>query len=188
MVVTEVKPKYCKEETTSQQLHMEGHTTYSNCDQQHSTHGLRIYTANRLSEQVTEINVNVDFQENICITLKLVGNESLLLRCLYRVPPVAPINDNLSNLLREVTITKPNYMVAMGCFNLPEIEWDVMSTNRPQDHLSQLFIDTIKDLCLCQVSNKSLPLSEEHQRMQPEKCQEKSKHSAKKTLIQFKNH
>ena len=62
------------------------------------------------------------------IMLNLLGNESLLLRSIYRSPTVN--NDNMSKLLREVSSSdkhKANLDGGYGRFQSSSIEWDPMS-------------------------------------------------------------
>ena len=92
-----------------------------------------------------------EYQESLWLKLRLTGNDSLIIGCIYRSPSSSTINDNaLCSILQHITAAKPSHLLITGDFNYPSIDWDTITTSKNQDHRSQRFIDALRDSFLHQ--------------------------------------
>ena len=90
------------------------------------------------------------FQEQVWIGIKLQGNDILYAGCIYRSPSSDPhksINE-LCELLRTVSSTKPSHLLLVGDFNLPQIDWKLNLCKTPESHYAYHFFSTIQDMFL----------------------------------------
>jgi len=107
IIVTEIKPKYSLEPTTTQQLKLDGYVIYSNLEHQEASRGIAIYLTEKLSEHTTEINIASDFHECLWMSMNLRGNDKLLFGCIYRSPSSSIENDmSMYDLFHRITSLK----------------------------------------------------------------------------------
>ena len=83
--------------------------------------GIIVYTINSL-KNVTEINVNSTFSENIILSIDVGRHEKLLLCAVYRSERGSEENNtHLLDLLREINTLKYHHKLIVGDFNYPHI-------------------------------------------------------------------
>lgn len=149
-MVTEVKPKMSFQPTINQQLKINGYEIYTNFDHTIVTRGIEIYVNERLTPFIAELDIESSFQESLWLSLKLQGNDSLTLGCIYHSPSSLQTNNqDLRNLI-PVAAKYSSHILIAGDFNYPDINWNTITTTRGEDHDSQLFIDTVRDVYLHQ--------------------------------------
>ena len=56
----------------------------------------------------------------------------------------------MTDLIKEVTNTKPSHLLIMGDFNMKEINWEQGDTSVSEDHIATLFLENIRDCYLFQ--------------------------------------
>ena len=150
LIITEVKPKNSKIEYTTQHFKLPGYTTYSNVETQ-AGRGVIIYVKEEYSELITEVNTTIDVSECLWLEIRLLS-QTLLLGCIYRSDDKSSDanNSNMCTMISNMAKRNNTHFVLTGDYNLPDINWDTVSTNKPEGHISRLFIDTMRDNFLCQ--------------------------------------
>ena len=108
-------------------MKLDGYDTYTNIELDSAVRGIIIYVSSTLSDRVTDTSPVTEYQESLWLKLRLTGNDSLIIGCIYRSPSSSTINDNaLCSLFKHITAAKN------------------------QDNHSQRFIDAVKDSFLHQ--------------------------------------
>ena len=154
--VTEVLPKASLTSISLSMLSLPGYSLVTNikfgqgqCGQ--GIRGVGIYIHEDVS--ATEVTFpGTQFQEQVWIGIKLQGNDILYAGCIYRSPSSDPhksINE-LCELLRTVSSTKPSHLLLVGDFNLPQIDWKLNLCKTPESHYAYHFFSTIQDMFLYQ--------------------------------------
>ena len=151
IIVTEIKPEYSLEPTTTQQLKLDGYVIYSNLEHQEASRGIAIYLTEKLSEHTTEINIASDFHECLWMSMNLRGNDKLLFGCIYRSPWSSIENDmSMYDLLHRISSLKATHLMIVGDFNYPNIDWSTTTTTKGNQHTNQKCIDIVRDVFLHQ--------------------------------------
>ena len=166
ILITEILPKCCVNSLSAARLALNGYQSFFNFDpdsQQtpQSLHGVWIYISNKLL--VSEVTFDgYPHHEHIWISVKLMGQDQLLVGCIYHSPSSDPIQSTsgLCNLLSEVK--EFSHLLLCGDFNYPEINW---TTNSCSNHCSQLFLDAVQDKYLSNMSKLLLGLCRIQHRM-----------------------
>ena len=84
--------------------------------------GICIYT--KFTLNISHLEFRTAFQENICISMPLQGNDKLLICAIYRSPNSDETNNALLlELLDEVYQANASHKLILGDFNLPNIDW-----------------------------------------------------------------
>ena len=150
IIITEAKPKNSKIQYTAQHFKLPGFTVYSNVETQ-AGRGIVIYIKEELSNLTTEVTAKVDVNECVWLEIRLM-TQRLLLGCIYRSEDKSTDtnNSNMCEMISEMSNRNSTHFVLTGDYNLPEINWDTISTNKPEEHISQKFIDTLRDNYLVQ--------------------------------------
>lgn len=153
VVVTEVLPKHCNDPLAYFQ-HL---TDYSLVFNKQAKRGICIYihTSVKFSEIVNPIFDLVS--ECLVVDIKLPSlNNYLRLAAFYRSPTLGPsscVNDaNILNCLTYL-VKNSHKLLVVGDFNLPNIDWQTLSTSQPGESYEQTFLDRLDDLFLHQHVN-----------------------------------
>ena len=96
-----------------------------------------------------------EFADSIWVKIHLNNNDNLIIGCVYRSPNSSPENnDNFLALLAHVADTDPSHLLILGDVNLPDINWNAMTTNHSNlMQVSNRFINLINDNYLYQHIN-----------------------------------
>ena len=104
--------------------------------------GMILFIHNSLPFQAH--NFEVDFNEALFCTLKLKGEETLLVGFFYRSPnSTTENNDNLNELLEKISEKSPHVLL-FGDFNYPKIDWKIMCITVPSIE-DKKFIEKLRD-------------------------------------------
>ena len=114
--------------------------------------GVGIFVSKRLRAGQVYFNPST-FKDQVWVSIKLQGSDSLLVGCIYRSPS-HPINISVTSLCELFTnLGNYTHLLVCGDFNFKEIVWSDLSGSSTNSHIVP-FIDTIDDLFLFQhVSN-----------------------------------
>ena len=114
-----------------------------------------LYIDNKLD--TTETHMGTNFQENLCVKIKLNQTDRLLVGLVYRSPSnrTSEYNDKLCSLISEATSKGYSHILIMGDFNYPDIDWENWNTkgNNTNSH-EYKFVETIQDNFLHQHTRK----------------------------------
>ena len=90
-------------------------------------------------------------KSSVLCSLKLKGNDVLLIGVLYRSPG-SLVSENYMFIEQFSTVLKENHshMLIMGDFKYPEIDWKLQISHAAANHPSQDFITCYKDWFLYQ--------------------------------------
>jgi exonuclease III len=161
IMITEVLPKNSATITTKESIDINGFELFTNIETEKDIRGIAVYIRNHIT--ASQIMLKTIAKENIWCELKLKDNDTLLLGCIYRSPTKNNENtDNLCKLLIEAQEKKPSHVLIVGDFNYPEIDWENVHTNEPENHRSHTFIKTFQDLFLYQHTTEHTRYREGH--------------------------
>ena len=111
--------------------------------------GVIIYTSKTLC--VTNLELDIQFQESLWCRIKLNKADNLILGCIYRSPnSQEDNNENLFKLIKKVCNMKPSHLLIVGDFNIKEINWVDIISPANETHISTKFIECIRDCFLFQ--------------------------------------
>ena len=146
LIITEVYPKTGKStDITEQELQIEHYNLYrSNVEE--NSRGVAIYVKDTVSSTLNLELTNHSFNENVWVNIQLNEKETFLIGGVYRSPQSSTENnDLLLDLLEKVKREKFSNVLILGDFNLPEINWELWTTNRSENHLSYKFLECLRD-------------------------------------------
>ena len=144
--IVEVNPKNSIFDTPDEAFNIQGYNLNRNI----SGRGIIIYSAIHLT--VSDIEIISNFEEQLCINIKVNKKENLILGGIYRSP-----NSNLDNnlklslLLDKITGTKHNHLLLTGDFNMKEINWNSLEVNASANHFAHVLFDTVNNNFLSEV-------------------------------------
>ena len=100
----------------------------------------------------TQVTYHSVFKEHLWTSISLDNTENLLIGNIYRSPSSDKFTstNELCDLINCVNNTKPSYLLIVGDFNYPNIDWHRACLAKV-DHSKQLFFDTIQDCVLFQL-------------------------------------
>ena len=106
--------------------------------------GIITYTREGLNVQLLEPKKS--FEEYLGLQIDLRNGDKLQLYTIYRSPNSSnENNDHLLDLLRNISENEPSHLVIVGDFNLPDINWQDMTTPSTGQTISNNIIKTIQD-------------------------------------------
>ena len=146
IAITKILPKNCRYPLQEKEIAIPGYQLFSNINQQGiSIRGTVIYTHSSL--KATDYVLTSEFADSIWVKIHLNNNDNLIIGCVYRSPNSTPENnDNFLALLSRVAETDPSHLLILGDVNLPDINWNTMTTNHSNLlQVSNRFIDLIND-------------------------------------------
>jgi hypothetical protein len=91
-LITEAKQNFSQDATTAQQLSIDGYDLFTSMEDA-TTRGIAVYIATSLYKFVTKISIPVEFKDFVWLKIKLKGNKTLFLGCVYRSPSSIINND-----------------------------------------------------------------------------------------------
>ena len=91
------------------------------------------------------------FREHLWVRVRLLGNDTLLIGCIYRSPSSGmESNNQLSQLLDLVASSRPSHLLIAGDFNAPEVDWTAEVPRAPTGHWTHEFLEILRDHYLFQ--------------------------------------
>ena len=155
LVVTEVYPKTGKsDEIQLSELHIEGYNIYRSNVEGHSR-GVVIYVSDHISSNIVLDLTNHQFSESAWVEIRWNKGDNLLLGGIYRSPSSdSENNSQLLEILSAATNKQFTHTMIVGDFNIPEIDWNLWTTCRNENHFSYLFLENLRDNFLEQPVNR----------------------------------
>ena len=150
IAICEVKPKNSAKDRTDEDYQIPDYELHPvNLRNSDPGRGVAVYTHNSISKSVTQIDLDVKFEETCLLEVRLRGGDTLLFACCYRSPTKSPKsesnNTNLNLLLRKIYASKYSHRCIIGDFNFRGINWSSWTTNDGSESIEAKFIDTVKD-------------------------------------------
>ena len=144
--VTEVKPKIASFDITEPEIHIPGYNTFHNSLKTgDGNRGCALYIKSNIDAQ--QVQLNEEFSDSVWVEIKLVGNDKLLVGCIYRSPNSSNVNNKaLRQVLVKATEMKYSHVLLTGDFNFPSINWltwSVNSTNEEDE--AAMFVEAARD-------------------------------------------
>ena len=147
IAITELYPKNYIFSPDSVYYNIDGYDLYMSDSS--SGRGVGIYTKTCLN--ATILNFDTTYKDHIWCQVKLLNNNMLVIGCIYRSPNCSRQEFTImTDLIKEVTNTKPSHLLIMGDFNMKEINWEQGDTSVSEDHIATLFLENIRDCYLFQ--------------------------------------
>ena len=116
--------------------------------------GIIIYTHNSLDKSTIQIKVSNSFEEACLIEVRLRNGDTLMFGCIYRSPTQTDNsddnNENLNNLLKELSEKSYSHICLVGDFNYPSINWKTWTTPHTETSKEFKFIEAARDCFLFQ--------------------------------------
>ena len=152
LLVTEVRPKNYRDPLTETNFTIPGFIIYSNIEETEDR-GVAIYISEDLNPLVTRMYINNAFEEQVWVKMKLRGNDSLLIGCIYRSGQSSLMNNNLlRELICLVSELNPTHLLTYGDFNFKGINWSTMEGTTSEE---EKFLRCIQDSFLYQQVNET---------------------------------
>ena len=151
IMITEIKPKHYRYPVTGQELAITGYDQHSTNLSNKQGRGTIIYTKTGLNARSTQMNTH--YTESTWITIKLRGDESLIVGCIYQSPQNTQRNNvQLLKLIEEASRKNPTHLMIVGDFNYPGIDWNRSTTTGEDTNTNQeyQFLETVRDTYLYQ--------------------------------------
>ena len=145
--ITEVYPKNYRFLPGKAELHIEGFNIFFSNGTGNLSRGVVLYIRDGVLAE--ECHVHSNFKESVWVSIKLQGNDKLLIGCIYKSPNCDVDNLNeLNSLISKVTKIGYSHILIMGDFNFPKINWSSLSCNG--DEASSNFLECVRDNFLYQ--------------------------------------
>ena len=146
LIITEIFPKTGKAcDIAVEELHIDNYTLYTSSIKDNSR-GVAIYVVNSLSSTLNLNLTEYSYSESVWVNIRLENRDSLLIGGIYRSPQSSDENNkllfDLLNKLKEETYSN---IIIMGDFNMPEINWELWTTSRSENHHSYRFLECLRD-------------------------------------------
>jgi len=143
--IVEANPKNCKYGLSSSEFSVEGYDVHHTNITDSNKRGIVLYTAVwlRASPYLPEVAAD----ESVWITIKLSGNDKLLVGCVYRSPSSDMSNDDAihTQIKTSSSNTEFTHLLIMGDFNYPNIKWDSYSISS-ESGSGHKFLNTVKNV------------------------------------------
>ena len=157
IMLTEVIPKAQSLPIAKALLSIPGYSVYMSFDPSlpnlgmSGNRGICIYI--RSSLKTTEVSFGMStYVEQQWVKLPLVGNDSLLIGCIYRSPSqtLQDCSEELCRLLHTASTSGPSHILISGDFNMPNIDWENKFSPAPPTDISHKFLEALDDCFLSQ--------------------------------------
>ena len=150
VAISEVKPKNPLKERTKEDYQIPDYELHPvNLLDTDPGRGIAVYTHSSISKSVTQVKLDVKFEEACILEIRLRGGDTLLFACCYRSPTTSSSsesnNSNLNLLLKKIYSNKYSHRCILGDFNFREINWASWTTSHSTESTEAKFIDTVKD-------------------------------------------
>ena len=147
IAITEVNPKNMSTGITPQEFNIEGYNSYHVNIGLKGRRGIIVYVECNLKSTSVEIEVN--FEEMLVMTINCTRKNKLILVICYRSPNSETENNNvlITSMQRICDIYEDMPLLFIGDFNLPNIKWENYTLKVPySDKLFEVkFLNCLKD-------------------------------------------
>ena len=155
IAICAAKPKNCTKERTIEDYQIPDYELHPvNLLNKDPGRGIAVYTHSSISKSVTQIKLDIKYEEVCLLEVRLRGGDMLLFACCYRSPTTSSTsetnNDNPNLLLKEICDKKYSHRCIIGDFNFKDIHWASWTTPHGVESKESKFIETIKDCFLHQ--------------------------------------
>ena len=143
IIITEAMPKAKDSGVSHKELSIKGYNlTYNN---QEGGRGIVIYTGLHLVFK--EVILGNIYKEHQIISIELKNKENLIIGAIYRSPSAGwENNDELCELLTNISNLPKTQGLVIGDFNYPKIDWKKKEATGTNSQQAQKFLDTIEDI------------------------------------------
>ena len=156
IILTEVIPKAQLMPIAPALLAIHGYALFSNFDPAEKglgasgRRGIVIYVSEKL--QASVVTFDCPFQEQLWVTIQLLGSDTLMIGGVYRSPSGNNVATTalLADLLREVCSKEYTHLLIAGDFNIPHIDWEINFSPASEQHHSHILLKAIADCFLYQ--------------------------------------
>ena len=145
--IIEVKPKNFRYDTQLLEYHMEGYQTIPlNITKNSEGRGIILYIKEELEYRIQEFQ-EIKLVEGIFCEVKLKDGDKIRFAIIYRSPSSnEEANQNINNIIHDITGPKYSSSVIVGYLNYPEIDWAKGGEKTP----SFQFLEITRDCFLTQ--------------------------------------
>ena len=146
LIITEIYPKTEKStDLTEEEFQIDNYTLYrSNVAEK--SRGVAIYVKSTLSSTVNVELTDHLFTESVWVSIQLSEKDTFLIGEVYRSPQSSTENnDLLLDLLQKAKGANFSNILILGDFNLPDINSELWTTSRSENHLSNKFLECLRD-------------------------------------------
>ena len=106
--------------------------------------GILIYIHNTIKD-VIEVSASSNFEEYLLLSIQINKTERFVLCCIYRSDSGSDDNNNqLNELIKEITNLKSSHLLITGDFNYRDINWPSLTTTKGELSKEHSFIETVK--------------------------------------------
>ena len=146
LIITEIYPKTEKSTNiTAEELQIENYTLYRS-NVMDNSRGVAIYVKDNISSTLNTELTNHIFSESVWVNIQLSKTDTFLVGGVYRSPQSNyENNDLLLDLLHKAKETKFSNVLVLGDFNMPEINWELWTTSKSENHISYKFLECLRD-------------------------------------------
>ena len=150
VAICEVKPKNPVKERTDADFQIPDYELHPvNLRNSDPGRGVAVFTHSAISKSVTQVKLDVKFEEACLLEIRLRGGDTLIFACCYRSPTTTASselnNTNLNLLLKNIHSRKYTHRCIIGDFNFRAIDWSSWTTSEGSESKEAKFIDTVKD-------------------------------------------
>ena len=155
VAICEVKPKNPSKERTNEDYQIPDYELHPvNLLNTDPGRGIAVYTHSSISKSVTQVKLDINFEEACLLEIRLRGGDTLLLACCYRSPTTSTTsesnNESLNLLMKKISSEKYSHRCIIGDFNYGGINWSSWTTRHGTEGTEAKFIEAIKDCFLHQ--------------------------------------
>ncbi len=154
MIITEILPKNCAVPLTEAEFTIKKYNIFSNIDDNNCGRGVCIYIRDNINATKKTAGLpNTEFKESVWCDVKLSNSDNLLIGGIYRSPNcTSDNNDNLNLFLKQLNMS--SHTLICGDFNFPEINWNLLTSSKSEEHKSTKFLTAVQDTFLFQQVDK----------------------------------
>ena len=153
IAVSEVKPKNGREMSEIDYSIDDYTINHVNLDKT-AGRGIIVYTHNSLDKSAIQVKVSNSFEEACLIEVRLRNGYTLMFGCIYRSPTQTDIsdsnNENLNQLLIDLSTKSYSHICLVGDFNFRDINWNTWTTPHADTSKESKFIEAARDCFLFQ--------------------------------------
>ena len=144
VAICEVKPKNSVKERSTEDFQIPDYELHPvNLHNTDPGRGVAVYTHSSISKSVTQVKLDVKFEEACLLEIRLRGGDTLLFACCYRSPTKSPSsetnNTNLNLLLKKIYTSKYSHRCIVGDFNFRGINWSSCTTSEGSESMEARF-------------------------------------------------
>lgn len=147
--INEAKCKHSRYRVKQEELKIEGYEMHQKNLENETGRGIILYVREGIEHEV--ISTKTTFEESLWIRIKLKGQDTLMVGCVYRSPTSnGENNENLRCLLNEMSQIKGSHLLIFGDFNYKDINWRNWSTAKNEHSEEYKFVECVRDNFLYQ--------------------------------------